>query len=101
MEWTEKFLPWRLDKLSDDAYTDLIDELLELDLTDPDNLRKSVAARYFLHIGILSRPSSHPDCMVEAHQAITKVNRAVPWYTDRLTNDELLEADRVLGTIYC
>ena len=101
MEWTEQFLPWRLDQLSDDNYTALIDELINLDLKDPMNLRKSVVARYFLHFAVLSNSQSDPECKSIALEAIVRVNRAVPWYTDQMSNKELLEADQVLGEIYC
>lgn len=95
-----EFLPWCLDKLSDDEYTAKIDELVALDLSIPENLQKSIAARYFLHIGALSRGNTHPDVTTEIHQGIHALNTKVPWDVNRMTNDELLEADRILGTIY-
>lgn len=100
MEWTDQFLPWRLEKLSDDEYTAKIDELVALDLSIPENLQKSIAARYFLHIGALSRRSTHPDVMNDIHHGISVLSTKVPWDIKRMTNDELLEADRILGKVY-
>jgi len=91
-----EFLPWNLDKL--------VDDLVELDLTNDENLRKSVTARYFLHWAVLSLPEAHPDCIREAKEAIGYFYQnmpQVPWCTDRLTIDELHLADKVLGEIYC
>jgi len=101
MEWAERFLPWRLDRLSDYDYTALMDEVTALDLTDDENLRRSVIARYFLHIAVLSRDDSHPDCMMSAYEGIKNVHKNVPWCTHRMSRDELLDADRALGEIYC
>jgi len=104
MEWSEQFLPWRLDRLSDDKYTALMDELNEMDLTDDENLRKSVTARYFLHWAVLSLPEAHPDCIQIAKEAIGRLYKDAPQFprhAERLTHDELIQVDSVLGDIYC
>jgi hypothetical protein len=100
MEWSCRYLPWVLEKLSDDEYTKRIDELESLNIT-VQNLRKLVPARYFLHWAALANQGSHPRVVCEILDCLHNLSPKVPWNIDQMTTNELVDAYVELGELYC
>ena len=104
MDWACRYLPWVLDKLSDDEYTARVDEIENLDNSilngDYSDIRKAIIAKYFLHFASLSSPTTHPNVFVEILDSLKNLSPKVPWNLHQMSDLEVIDAYVELGDIY-
>ena len=91
-------------KTDENQYTELVDSLLGMDLTDDVQLRKNVLARYVLHGSMLENKTVDTPKSEEITKVIQeRLSKLPPDFSSKImymNREELLKADDTLGCIY-